>query len=125
MRWNMEQGELAGEARRRAALSEPALLIDARHNRRVHGGPGHEVTSAVAQADDRKARSSKSFARHSLLLERGRSCLAGGWQALMEKWAKFPDSDVRWIMKENLKKKRLTPDWMQIGLQAWQTRLNQ
>jgi hypothetical protein len=35
---------------------------------------------------------------------------------LMEKWLASPDKDVRWIMKENLKKKRLArldPDWVE------------
>jgi len=107
-----------------AALSEPALLIDARHNRRVLEVLD-TITSAVAQADDRKSQEFKVL----------RQALGYCWSVvvaaspeagkpLMEKWLKFPDSDVRWIMKENLKKKRLTrmdADW----IQAWQTRLNQ
>ncbi len=39
---------------------------------------------------------------------------------LMEKWLANPDPDVRWIMKENLKKKRLArvaPDWVNKQVQ--------
>jgi hypothetical protein len=35
----------------------------------------------------------------------------------MEKWLNSPDSDVRWVMKENLKKNRLIKmdaDWVKV-----------
>lgn len=41
---------------------------------------------------------------------------------LMEKWLTNPDTDIRWIMKENLKKKRLArviPKWVDEQLQRF------
>lgn len=41
---------------------------------------------------------------------------------LMEKWLANSDPDIRWIMKENLKKKRLAkvaPEWVDIQLQRF------
>jgi hypothetical protein len=42
------------------------------------------------------------------------ACLAEG-EKLMEKWLRVPDKDIRWIMRENLKKnrlRRLDPGWV-------------
>jgi hypothetical protein len=107
-----------------AAVSEPALLIDARHNRRVLDILDR-ITASVVQADDRHDQGFKVL----------RQALGYCWSVvlvaapeegklMMEKWMNFSDPDVRWIMKENLKKKRLIrmdTDWVQI----WQTRLTQ
>lgn len=41
---------------------------------------------------------------------------------LMEKWIRNSDSDIRWIMKENLRKKRLSrvaPDWVEEQLKLF------
>jgi hypothetical protein len=43
-------------------------------------------------------------------------------KALMEKWLKSADKDIRWIMKENLKKNRLVrmdADWVM----NWQSKI--
>jgi hypothetical protein len=107
-----------------AGLSEPGLLIDADSNQRVLEILD-AITASIAQADD----------RHNLDLKILRQALGYCWSVvvvaspepgkpMMEKWMDFSDPDVRWIMKENLKKKRLMrmdADWVQ----TWQTRLNQ
>jgi hypothetical protein len=107
-----------------AGLSEPALLIDASHNHRVLEIL-NAITASVAEAE----------ARHKEEFKILRQALGYCWSVvlvaspedgkpLMEKWMSTPDPDVRWIMKENLKKKRLTrmdAAWVQ----TWQTRLNQ
>lgn len=107
-----------------AALSEPALLIDMQHNYRVLEILD-KITTAIAQADDRNSQEFKVLRQglgYCWSVVVTASPEAG--KPLMEKWMNFPDQDVRWIMKENLKKKRLArmdADWVQ----TWQTRLNQ
>jgi hypothetical protein len=52
------------------------------------------------------------------------AALPGDGQKLMEKWFSSDDSDVLWVMKENLKKKRLVrmdEEWVQ----QWKSRLEQ
>ncbi|HNT76069.1 MAG TPA: hypothetical protein PKH77_13725 [Anaerolineae bacterium] len=98
-----------------AGLCEPALLHDPRQTARVlrllDG-----ITATVAQAADRR---SDAF----IALRKG---LAYGWSVavcalpevgkpLMERWLASDDKDVRWIMRENLKKTRLermNADWV-------------
>lgn len=106
-----------------AGLSEPGLLIDKRHNLRVLETLD-AITGSVAQAEDRKDEAYRVL----------RQALGYCWsvvvaaapeagKALMEKWMNSSDPDIRWIMKENLKKKRLIRldlGWVQI----WQERLN-
>jgi hypothetical protein len=81
------------------------------------------VTSSVESSIDRK---DKGF----LTLRKGLgycwsvavAALPNQGKAKMEKWLTNPDRDVRWIMKENLKKKRLSrmdEQWVQ----KWQERL--
>jgi len=90
-----------------AALCEPALLADSQAGRRALAMLDR-VTESVLKRTDRK---NEAFAA----LKKG---LGYCWsvaveaspaegKALMEKWFASADPDVRWIMKENLKKKRL------------------
>jgi hypothetical protein len=98
-----------------AALCEPRLLGQARHAEavlRILDG----ITRAVEGASQRR---SDEF----LALRKG---LGYCWsvavaarpepgKARMEKWLDSPDADVKWIMRENLKKARLErmdPDWV-------------
>lgn len=90
-----------------AALCEPRLLDQARHARAVLEILD-QITASVEQAGDRRG---EDF----LTLRKGLGycwsvavvSLPGEGKALMEKWLVRPDKDVRWIMKENLKKARL------------------
>ena len=90
-----------------AALCEPRLLKQARHARAVLLIMDR-ITATLEQADNRQ---SEEF----LTLRKGLGycwsvavvALPDEGKALMEKWMVKSDQDVRWIMKENLKKARL------------------
>jgi hypothetical protein len=90
-----------------AALCEPRLLDQSQYARAVLGILD-QITAGIEQADNHR---SEDF----LILRKG---LGYCWsvavvtlpvegKALMEKWLVKSDKDVRWIMKENLKKARL------------------
>lgn len=105
-----------------AGLSEPGLLIDERHNLRVLDILD-AITASIAQTEDRKDEEYRVL----------RQALGYCWsvvvaaapeagKTLMEKWMHRSDPDIRWIMKENLKKKRLIR--LDAGwVQTWQERL--
>lgn len=90
-----------------AALCEPRLLDQARDARAVLEILD-QITADIEQADNRR---SKDF----LTLRKGLGycwsvavvALPVEGKALMEQWLVTSDKDVRWIMKENLKKARL------------------
>lgn len=90
-----------------AALCEPRLLVQSQHARAVLGILDR-ITAGIEQADNRR---NEDF----LTLRKGLGycwsvavvALPAEGKALMEKWLVKPDKDVRWIMKENLKKARL------------------
>jgi hypothetical protein len=90
-----------------AALCEPRLLGQAEDARAVLGILD-QITASIEQVDHRR---SEDF----LTLRKGLGycwsvavvALPVEGKALMEQWLVKPDKDVRWIMKENLKKARL------------------
>jgi len=90
-----------------AALCEPAILENPRTARRVLAMLDR-VTESVLKRADRK---SEAF----VALKKGlgycwsvaAAAAPAEGKALMEKWFVCEDPDVRWIMKENLKKNRL------------------
>jgi hypothetical protein len=90
-----------------AALCEPRLLGQTQHAHAVLGILD-QITLCIEQAEDRR---SKNF----LTLRKGLGycwsvavvSLPAEGKALMEKWLVNADKDIRWIMKENLKKARL------------------
>ena len=104
-----------------AALCEPGLLEDQHHASQIieiiDG-----ITASILDETDRKSKDFKVL----------RKSLAYGWSVLavgqpssgkprMEKWIGSLDADIRWIMKQNLKKKRLTrldADWVQAQLET-------
>lgn len=105
-----------------AALCEPRLLGKAAHARATLQLLG-AITAGVRSATDRR---SEGF----LALRKGLGyCWSVAVAALpeegkqsMEKWMLDPDPDIRWIMRENLKKARLArmdAAWVK----AWQSRL--
>jgi len=90
-----------------AALCEPRLLTRPEHARQTLQLLG-QITATVATAADRRADDFLTL----------RKALGYCWsvavvalpvegRALMEEWFAVPDRDVRWIMRENLKKRRL------------------
>jgi HEAT repeat protein len=102
-----------------AGLCEPRLLRQAKHTERVLDILDR-ITGSISGVDDRK---SEAF----IALRKG---LAYCWSvavvalpeqgvARMEKWFDSPNKDVRWIMKQNLKKARLArldPAWVERSL---------
>ncbi len=106
-----------------ASLCEPCLLVDRNHARRIM----HIIELVTASILDEKERKSEEFK----VLRKG---LAYGWSVavaaqpsigkpLMEPWIGSQDSDIRWIMKQNLKKKRLSRMdalWVQAQLKNFE-----
>jgi hypothetical protein len=105
-----------------AALCEPRLLQqpeDAKATLQI-------LDVITASIEQRANRRSEEF----LALRKGLgycwsvavAALPGEGKAFMEKWLTSPDADVRWIMKENLKKNRLErmdAEWVR----QWQARM--
>ena len=98
-----------------AGLCEPRLLRQAEHAKAVLEILD-EITTSIAQVGNRR---SEDF----LALRKGLGycwsvavvALPAEGKALMKKWLADPDKDVRWIMKQNLKKARLArmdADWV-------------
>ena len=104
-----------------AALCEPGLLQESKWAPRIFDILD-QITSSISEEADRKAESFK-------VLRKG---LGYGWSVAvaaqpgigkdrMEKWIGSDDRDVRWIMKQNLKKKRLIrmdEDWVAAQLES-------
>jgi hypothetical protein len=91
-----------------AALCEPKLLREPKHVKRVLQLLD-KITTSISKAADRASDDFKVL----------RQTLGYGWSVavsasptegrlLMEKWFVSDDQDIRWIMRENLKKNRLT-----------------
>ena len=104
-----------------ATLCEPCLLADREHARRIVEILDR-ITVSVLNEQDRRSAEFK-------VLRKG---LAYGWSVAvaaqpaigkprMEWWMASPDPDIRWIMKQNLKKKRLTrmdEAWVEAQLEV-------
>lgn len=105
-----------------AGLAEPDLLGDADHNLHILSLLD-QITASVAEAADR--RNEAFLALRQALGYCWSVVVAASPEAgkpLMEKWMTDLDRDIQWIMKENLKKKRLQtadPSWAQI----WRSKL--
>jgi hypothetical protein len=101
------QGSFLEQRAAAAALCEPRLLGRAEIARQVLGILD-DITAAVDRADNRRG-------EEFLALRKGlgycwsvaTASLPSEGKARMEKWLSHPDKDIRWIMKENLKKARL------------------
>jgi hypothetical protein len=104
-----------------ATLCEPSLLENYANANKV-SDMIDVVTTSILREGDRKSNDFKVL----------RKALAYGWSVLvaaqpsigkpgMEEWIKSQDTDIRWIMKQNLKKKRLSrmdEGWVQDQLEA-------
>jgi hypothetical protein len=115
------QGTLLEKRAVVAALCEPGLLVERDPASRVLDILD-EITASVLEVEDRR---SEAFR----VLRKG---LAYGWSVVvaaqpstgkprMEAWIGCPDADVRWVMKQNLQKKRLSrmdASWVQAQLEA-------
>jgi hypothetical protein len=104
-----------------ATLCEPGLLEDYAHASNIIDIID-AITTSILEEEDRKAEDFKVL----------RKALAYGWSVLvvgqpsigkprMEAWIGSQDPDIRWIMKQNLKKKRLSrmdKNWVRDQLEA-------
>jgi hypothetical protein len=113
-RWS--RGSFLEQRAAAAALCEPALLHRPDQVERVLQILD-EITTALTTVQNRRDDDFK-------VLRQGLGycwsvavvALPAVGQPLMEKWLASLDKDVRWIMKENLQKKRLArldPDWVE------------
>ena len=116
------KGNLLEKRAAAAALCEPKLLREEKHIGKVLRILD-EITASIQSVEDRKSDEFKAL-RKGLgycwsvavvaLPEEGRK--------MMERWFSSDDKDVLWIMKENLRKKRLTrtdAEWVE----RWKVRL--
>jgi hypothetical protein len=91
-----------------AALAEPRLLKQPKHVKEVLGILD-EITTSMQNAADTKDESFKVLRQGmgycwSVVV----AALPDEAKPIFEKWLNSPGKDVRWVMKENLKKNRLT-----------------
>ena len=109
------QGTLLEQRAAVAGLCEPRLLSQTECAREVLGILD-QITACIEDEDERR---NEDF----LVLRKGLGycwsvavvALPPEGKALMEKWLHNSDKDIRWIMKENLKKERLSrmdADWV-------------
>ncbi len=105
-----------------AALCEPRLLADKKHAVRVLRTLD-TVTRSIGQVKERKSEEFQALKKGlSYCWSVAVAALPETGKALMEKWFVSDDRDIRWIMKENLKKDRLArmdARWVS----KWQTKL--
>jgi len=90
-----------------AGLAEPVLLSEERHIQRCLGILDHitrEVESATGGGDDLKILCKGLGYCWSVVV----AALPSQGKEKMERWFSSADKNVHWIMKENLKKKRLS-----------------
>jgi hypothetical protein len=114
-----------------AGLAEPALLQEEKHILRALEILDR-ITNVVASAQSRDdpVSSRKNMRKRDEDFKTLRKGLGYCWSVIvtalpaqgkqvMERWLSNPDKDLRWIMKENLKKKRLVrmdQAWVEICL---------
>ena len=91
-----------------AALCEPRLLKQPEHAAAVLRDPGWDHGVHSRRLTDRKSDAFKTL-RQGLgyCWSVAVAALPDDGKPLMEKWLVSPDPDIRWIMRENLKKNRL------------------
>jgi hypothetical protein len=90
-----------------AAACEPRLLGEPRHARRVLRMLDR-ITGSLARAEDRWSEEFRALRQGlgycwSVVI----AALPEAGKPLLERWAESRDPDVRWVVRENLKKVRL------------------
>ena len=90
-----------------AGVCEPRLLHDPAHAARVLGILD-AITASIPAMTDRRSDAFKTL-RQGLgyCWSVAVAALPSAGKPLMDKWLAHPDADIRWIMRENLKKTRL------------------
>jgi hypothetical protein len=98
-----------------AALAEPRLLDRPKHVKQVLRVLDR-ITASMEKADSQKDESFKVLRQTmGYCLSVAIAALPEAGKPMMEKWLSSRDKDIRWIMKENLKKNRLVkmdPKWV-------------
>lgn len=101
------QGNLLEKRAAAAALCEPQLLQDGAHTRRVLQILD-DITASVREVEDRKSEDFRVLRKGlGYCWSVAVAALPDAGKQSMERWFASDDKDVRWIMRENLKKKRL------------------
>jgi hypothetical protein len=121
----MEQwskGNLLEKRAAAAALCEPKLLREEKHVERVLQILD-EITTSIQSTEDRKSDEFKALRKGlGYCWSVAAVALPDEGKKMMERWFSSNDKDVLWIMKENLRKKRLTR--MDAGwVERWKVRL--
>jgi hypothetical protein len=121
----MEQwskGNLLEKRAAAAALCEPKLLREERHVERVLRILD-EITTSIQSTEDRKSDEFKALRKGlGYCWSVAVVALPEEGKKMMERWFFSDDKDLLWIMKENLRKKRLTR--MDAGwVEKWKVRL--
>ncbi len=106
-----------------AALCEPRLLGQAKHARAVLRILD-KITASLRKAQDRKSEDFSALRKGlGYCWSVAVAALPDEGKRLMDKWLADTDKDIRWIMKENLEKKRLArvdAAWVN----KWQSRID-
>jgi HEAT repeat protein len=116
------QGNRLEQRAAAAALAEPALLGDPQVARRVLEILDR-ITATLEGAGDRQSESFRTL-RQGLgyCWSVAVAALPEAGKPFIERWCRSTDRDVRWVMRENLKKNRLArmdPEWVA----SWQAHL--
>jgi hypothetical protein len=105
-----------------AALCEPSLLREEKHVERVLQILD-EITASMQNVEDRRSDEFKALRKGlGYCWSVAVVALPGEGKKRMERWFSSDDKDVVWIMKQNLRKKRLTrmdAEWVE----GWKVRL--
>ena len=101
------KGNLLEQRAAAAALCEPRLLKNPAQVKRVLDTLD-EITSALCKVQDRKSEDFKTLRKGmAYCWSVAAAALPAEGKRRMEHWFAEPDKDVRWLMRENLKKNRL------------------
>ena len=119
--WEWSRGTLLEQRAVAAGLCEPKLLSKPEHAAAVLQILD-QITNSIGQVEDRRSLDFKAL-RKGLGYCWSVAVVASPEEGkpLMEKWLRFPDKDVQWIMKTNLKKNRLVrmdADWVEKQLKS-------
>jgi hypothetical protein len=110
------QGNFLEQRAAAAALCEPRLLKQPEHARVVLSILD-AITHLILQADDRQGEAFQALRKGmGYCWSVAVAALPGEGKPMLERWLAVEDKDIRWIMKENLKKNRLVrldPDWVE------------
>ncbi len=102
------KGNLLEQRAAAAALCEPKLLNEKRHVRQVLSIL-NAITASVPKVQDRKSDDFQALKKGlGYCWSVAVAALPEEGKRKMEKWFSSHDKDILWIMRENLKKDRLT-----------------